>query len=157
METFVVPRRKVPARVRLADSTALEGSLYAPVAGSLGRPGRMVDRLNDAAERYLPLALHDRHVLVHKSRIVAVELSESDGGIGQSSSAYARELRLRVALLDGSTVQGRTYAEMPPSRARVLDFLNATVPRFIPLLRDDGVVIVNGDYIVAVSEDLGNR
>lgn len=149
----MVPRRKVRARVRLADSTVYEGALYAPVETVDGRPGRVVDRLNEPNEKYLPLALEDRHLLVNKAGIVTVELRVKEGDTEQDASDDGRELHLQLQLSDGSTLSGRTYAEMPPASGRVLDFMNATAPKFITLLLDDQVLIVNEGYIVAICED----
>ena len=51
-----VPRRRVPVQVQMADRTLLSGELYADVKSLDGTPGRVLDRLNDSAETFLPLA-----------------------------------------------------------------------------------------------------
>ena len=152
MKSMVVPRRRVRARVRLADSV-YEGALYAPVEEPGGGPGRLSDRLNESQEKYIPLALENRHVLLRKASIVVVELGEEEREIEQQVTRAARELHLRFRLSDGTTLRGRTHAEMPPESARVLDFMNERAPRFITLLRDGQVLILNERHVTAVSEE----
>ena len=64
----------VAVRVTLENGRTVEGGLYVPAIGPDGQPGRLLDRLNDEAEQFLPLA--GRHeTLLNKSAIVSVQLA----------------------------------------------------------------------------------
>ena len=72
MEIFRTPQRMVPVRVLLEDGQKLEGGFYVPATGPDGNPGRLLDRLNDASEEFLPLAGR-YETLLNKACIVTVE------------------------------------------------------------------------------------
>ncbi len=153
---LVVPKRKVPARIRLADSTILDGFLYAALEGRRGTPETVADRLNDSTEKYLPFALKDRHLLLNKARIVTVRTVSTERRNEESSIAETgerREFRLKLTLSDGTIVVGSAHAPMPDDHARPLDYLNNRAPRFIDLVIDEEVFLVNSDYVVAVTEE----
>ncbi len=149
---LVVQRRKIPARVRLADSTSLDGALYTAVEGRRGAPESLADRLNDTTERYLPFALEDRHLLLNKAHIVVVELPEAVRGSEEAPSEDTKEFRLMLRLADRTTAVGTTRVTLPPERTRALDYLNTRAARFIDLLIDERIFLVNRDYVVAVTE-----
>ena len=153
--TQVVPKRKVRARVRLANSRGLDGFLYAAVAGARGEPETLADRLNDSTEKYLPFALEDRHVLLNKSCIVALEVPRSElpePGEAQAEDREVTEFRLRFDLSDGTSISGVVAAEMPFDRERPLDFLNLRAARFLGVKAGDGAILINGDFVVSVTE-----
>jgi len=147
----LVPKRKVPARVRLADAAVLKGALYVAMRGSGGKPETVAMRLNDWTEKFLPFALEDRHLLLKKSCIVTIELANTERGSEELAQEGGKEFRLKLGLLDGTSVSGKALGEVPPGRTRALDYLNGA-PRFIDLMIDETVVLVNGNYVVAVSD-----
>ena len=150
---FLIQRRKVAARVRLADSSVLEGALYAAIEGRRGAPETLTDRLNDTTERYLPFALEDRHLLLNKAHIIAVHLTDEDQAqVEGPPSEQSKEFHLMLRLSDRTTVMGTTHATLPADHSRALDYLNDRAARFIDIVIDDHVFLVNRDYVVAVTE-----
>jgi len=154
---LVVPKRKVPALVRLANSTILEGFLYLGVAGRRGTPESVADRLNDSTEKYIPFATNDRHLFMNKSFVVSAKIALAEGGIGErqpSQEGERQEFRLRFHFLDGTAVTGVAAAAMPYGRERALDFLNLRAARFVDVLEEDHILLVNMDFVVAINEIL---
>lgn len=153
MKAFRTPRRVVPVRVLLEDGRKWEGGLYAPAAGPDGNPGRLIDRLNDDAEEFLPLAGRYQ-TLLNKSRIVTIELATGEEQAECIESEAARGQQVKITLTCGVTLAGRIRYLMPEGRGRLLDYLNAA-PRFIPLIGESRVSLVHRRFVVSVQELTG--
>ena len=135
MDTLRIPQRMVPVRVLLTDSQAVEGGLYVPAIGPNGRPGRLLNRLNNDAEQCVSLAGR-YETLLSKSSIVHVQLASGHGRAEGIEDTLAREHL------------------MPEESARLLDYLNAA-PHFIPVIGAHRVTVVNRRFIVSVQELTG--
>jgi hypothetical protein len=148
MDVYRIPRRAVSVRLLLDDGRILEGRLYAAAGDGDDYEG-VVARLNDPEEDFVPLAVGNDRFLLQKAGIVTAELldrPDSPDPVG------ARVVAARLSLMGGTALLGHLRVEMPPERARVLDYLNAA-PRFIPLWSDRGVVLVQRRAIVTVRAD----
>jgi hypothetical protein len=63
-----------------------------------------------------------------------------------------KTLHCQVSLMDGSLIEGVVRYPLPPSHARLYDYLNLSKERFSKLYLEDGsVCLVNKAYIVCVS------
>lgn len=61
-------------------------------------------------------------------------------------------LRCQLSMMDGSLIEGTVQQQLPPSRARLYDYLNMANERFAKLYMEDGYAcLVNKSYIVCVS------
>jgi hypothetical protein len=148
-----IPRRRVPVSVRLNDNSVVSGELYAEVKGSDGAPGRVLDRLNDPLETYLPLAANDRHILLNKSGIATVRLAIEEGGALSRGQTSDRELRVSIILSSGERLDGRIRASLE-NHARLLDYLNSTKQMFFAIEDDNEATLINGGCILSVTEQL---
>ena len=145
-----VAKRRVTVQVTLADRSMLDGALYAEPERLDGTRASLLDRLGDVRERFLPLAASDRHVLLHKDRILRIVLPA--GELEPPRAAGARELGCELKLSDGAIVSGRFVAILSPA-ARMLDYLNGISAEFVPLYHPSGeVTLVHVRSIVAVTE-----
>lgn len=153
MDMLRIPQRMVPVRVLLADSQTVEGGLYVPAIGPDGRPGRLLDRLNDDAEEFVPLAGR-YETLLSKSAIVCVQLASGQERVEGIEDTLAREQQIRAVLSRGHPVEGWVRYLMPEEKARLLDYLNVAPP-FIPLIGVHRVTVVNRRFIVSVQELTG--
>ncbi len=153
MEIYRTPQRMVPVRVLLEDGRRLQGGFYVPATGLDGNPGRLLDRLNDASEKFLPLA-GKHETLLNKAWIVAVVLASGHQQAEVIESEIAREQRVRMALAQGKTVEGWLRFLMPEERGRLLDYLNEAPP-FIPVIGEQRVTLVHRRFIQSVQELTG--
>jgi len=152
MSELAVPKRKVRVRVRLMNRSMLDGQIYVATKTSRGTSEQVVDRLNDIAERFLPFAMENRHILLNKANIITVEVS---GPAAEGEKPYTTGLDyfdLEFWAPDGGEVPGRAYALVEPAHSRALDVMNRTTARFVSLVQEDRVVIVNLSYVVAILE-----
>ncbi len=148
MDVYRIPRRTVLVRLLLDDGRSLEGGLYA-AAGGGDDYERVLARLNDPEEDFVPLAVGDDRFLLQKAGIVTAELLDPPD---PRDPVGVRVVAARLSLMGGTAVLGRLRVEMPPERARVLDYLNAA-PRFVPVWNERGVVLVQRRAIVSVRAD----
>lgn len=148
---YQVPRREVPARVLLDDGRILDCVVFTAVAAPGGGPQHVLDRLNDLDEEFLPVACGGDRFLLNKSGIMTVQITEP-GELEGLGSAPGRQATVRLSLTGGISLVGRFRISLPPERSRVLDFLNRAA-RFVPLVGENRVTLVQRRYIVSVRSE----
>lgn len=149
---FHVPQQTVAVRVLLEDGSMIDGELYAPSVGADSDSQRLLDRLNDDAERFVPLARNDDNCLLQKAWVVWVQLNEAvDPSEPPSEPAGGLVHRLRLTLANGRTLSGAVSYVMRPERSRVLDFLNAT-PAFFAVRDGERITLVNRAFVQQVRD-----
>jgi len=152
MDTLRVPKRAVEVRLLLEGGESLEGELYVPPTGPYGGPGRLIDRLNDEAEAFMPLVSGGLHThLVSKTRILTLEIAAGQEDHEPIDTFASRELDVTVDAIGGLTLSGRLVFVMPPGQRRTLDFLNAA-PSFISLANEDKTTLIRRSGIISVRE-----
>lgn len=150
MKQFQVPQVEMTVRILVRGGREIEGGLFYAPSRPGGAPGHLGDRLNDP-EEFLPVAAGTGSRLLNKECILTVSLGA--GHLDElPEDAAAEHVRVRLALVDGSIVDGRLVYAMPPGQSRVLDYLNSG-PRFVPVEHHGGVTMVNRTAIVEVAGD----
>ena len=148
MDAYRIPRRAIPVRLLLDDGRRLEGELYISLGEGSDYEG-VLHRLNDPTEDFVPLAVGDDRFLLQKAGIVTAEMVEA---VEIPEEPGVRAVRARLSLMGGTALLGQLRVEMPPERARVLDYLNAA-PRFVPVWGPSGVTLVQRRAIVSIRAD----
>jgi hypothetical protein len=148
MDLYKVPKTETEVRILLDDGRTIDGSIFTSVTGPHGGPETILERLTDASEEFVPLACGADRLLLNKSGIILLQcpldaLASADLGQG------AKEVPVRISLAGGTSLVGRLAIRMPPERARVLDYLNSA-PRFVPLLGEQQITLVQKHFIVTV-------
>lgn len=88
----------------------------------------------------------------NKRAIVRVEYQEEERGEEESVQESVTTLRCRFVMMDGSLIEGTVRHPLPPSHARLYDYLNMANGHFVQLYLDNGsVCLVQKSYIVSVS------
>jgi hypothetical protein len=113
------------------------------------RSGRelIIDVLN-SQRSFIPLedVLKDEILMIGKNRFMEVELSERDL---LPETLSGREIPVQIELINGDTIEGSFFTDLPPDKLRLSDYLNHT-PQFIYLCREHNDVILNKDYILSL-------
>lgn len=154
-EMFRVPQRQVKVRVKLEGGQDLTGLMYVPVMGETGGPGRLLDRLNENADAFLPLTVGNKTHLINARRVVLVRVEDKgeeqvEQKIEESQADYSRQLQVRMRLATGEVITGILAYLRPKGQERLLDYLN-TERRFLPL-HVDRLVYVNRLQMVSIFE-----
>lgn len=151
MESFRVPQRKVKVRVKLTGGQDLNGVMYVPTYGPSGTPGRLLNRLNQDDEMFIPLTVGSATHLVQRGQILLVRLDdevEEDAEEAIAEDEAYRHLEVRFRLTSGDVFTGSLFYMMPREQERLQDYLNLERRRFIPL-HVDRLVYVNRFAIVS--------
>jgi len=138
--------QRVPAEVVLAGGAVLGGDLH--LATRLTYPADVESPLEmlNRADPFFALTLHAGGVaFLSKAQVVVVSCRENSESDPARASA-AKLVALDVELTDGSQFRGRSSFELPPSRARALDYMN--IPGgFFTLHTDDVTRYINKSLV----------
>jgi hypothetical protein len=151
MDEFRVPRREQSVRVVLDDGRSIEADMFAALTGPDGRPGRILDRLNDSAEAFLPVRSGEDRLLLNKSGMVTIQVEGTAEEVMGPEHAAGREVPVRIGMAGGAGLVGRLLIVMPLERSRVVDYLN-DVQEFFPLIGEGQVTLVQKRFVVSVRE-----
>lgn len=133
----------VRAEVAMADGRALEGDLHLLSRTSYPPgPETPLDMLN-RAEPFFALTLRAGGVaFVSKSQVIMVSCGRQHPLTDPDRVSAAKVVDLEVTLHTGQELRGCATIELPPSRARALDFLNGD-GSFFPLSNGDETRYLN--------------
>jgi hypothetical protein len=149
---FWIHRRRVKTRIRLADENLIDGEMYANVERVGGEPGRLVDRLNNMSEKFIPVAVAGRHILLNKATITMLEIDNGRFEIEDLDKPDAREISVLITFSERRSVSGTFFTCLPQTHRRTLDYLNLSRCQFLALYCNGRAVLVNVDRIQHGSE-----
>ncbi len=92
---------------------------------------------------------------MNKSGVVTVDVLEPERELDLLDLEARREVAVRLSLTGGLSLLGRFPMIVPPERSRVMDFLNSA-PRFVVLLGENKLTLVQRNYIVSVRTATGS-
>jgi len=140
---------RVRAEVLVTGGRSLIGFLHLqPLALFHSGPETPEDALN-REEAFFPLTSENQTIFLAKSQVIAVTVSTVPVRDPDRVEA-ARTLGMQVELSDGSEFVGAVTSELPPDRARVLDFLNHATG-FFCLVDQDAMRFVNRTHVRLVT------
>jgi hypothetical protein len=145
MEELRVPRAEIEARILLEDGYEIAGRVFIPEVGPSGA-ARLVDRLSDPLEPFLPVSTPHGPLLVNILRILTVRVQDDPSDDDVSSLTVER---IHLRLVGGATILGKIRYAMPPERSRLLDYLNAG-SGFVKIETDHGTVLVQRRLITSI-------
>ena len=134
---------RVPALVALSEGVILEGELHLLTRPAYPPgPETPLDMLN-RTDPFFALTLPDGQVIfVAKAQVAVVDCREPPALDDPDRRSAAKLLALEVVLDGGAEYRGRATVELPPGRARALDYVNAP-GGFFTLLADDATHYFN--------------
>jgi hypothetical protein len=139
--------QRVPARVVLAEGVVLAGELH------------LLARTTNPSDTESPLEMLNREdpffaltqpeggvAFVSKAQVSVVSCQDHKPLDDPDRASAAKLVALAVQLMDGVEYRGRSAFELPPSRARALDYVNAP-GRFFTLWTDDLTQYINKSLV----------
>ena len=142
---------RMPARVTLAEGMVIQGELHlqprVPFHEGAELPVEMLNRSD--AFFVMSLAAGDV-VFVAKDQVAMLAHREHETGLDTDPErqSVARIFAFEVMMVGGQEYRGMVASELPPTRARALDFLNAP-ERFFALHTNDGILCLNRRFVRA--------
>jgi hypothetical protein len=141
---------RVRAEVLVTGGRTLDGFIHLqPLASSHSGPETPEDALN-RNELFLPITSDNRSIFVAKSQVLAVTVRTVLETDDVDRVEAARTLGMQVELSDGTGFVGAVTSELPPDRARVLDFLNHA-GGFFCLVDQDAMRFINRLHVRLVT------
>jgi hypothetical protein len=146
--TMKVDKYKRQATLRVSTGGNLDVNFFLNYS-SEERPSRelIIDVLN-SQRSFIPLedVLKDEILMIGKNRFMEVELLERDL---LPEILEGHEIPVQIELINGDTLEGSFFTDLPADKLRLSDYLNHT-PQFIYLCRKQNDVILNKDYILSL-------
>jgi hypothetical protein len=119
--------QRVAAEVVLADGVVLEGDLHLATRTAYHADAESPLEMLNRAEPFFALTLQQGEVaFVSKAQVAVVSCRDQSPLNDPERASAARLVALEVALATGAEYRGRSTFELPPSRARALDYVNAS-------------------------------
>ncbi len=89
--------------------------------------------------------------------VIRLEYEATEDDETADVDASNNPMRCHLQLMDGSSIDGSIRESLPPTHARLLDYLNRNNEAFIKVYMDDGLIyLINKSYINHVHvSDLG--
>ena len=146
---YRIEKIRRPLTVMLRDGSRLEGDVFLrPMSRFRARPEDASEMLNDP-EPFFALVRNGEAMLVAKDNVSCAETSVAED---EELEIAALGVPVEVTLTDGSTRLGSIFLETRVDRPRLIDFLNAYAPRFLPVVDAQQVLLVNTKTIAHVRE-----
>jgi hypothetical protein len=118
--------QRVTAEVVLADGAVLEGDLHLAARSTVPLDTESPLEMLNRAEPFFALTLGQGEVaFVSKAQVAVVSCRDQLPLTDPARASAARLVTLEVAVATGAEYRGRSTFELPPSRARALDYVNA--------------------------------
>jgi hypothetical protein len=123
--------QRVAAEVVLADGVVLEGDLHLATRTAYPPDTESPLEMLNRADPFFALTLQQGEVaFVSKAQVAVVSCRDQMPLSDPARASAARLVALEVGLASGAEYRGRSTFELPPSRARALDYINAPGPFF---------------------------
>jgi hypothetical protein len=117
-------------------------------------PERLSDLLDGESE-FIPAvdASPDAVFFLNSTSVAVARVAASVEGDDVGQHTIPTEHEVEITLVGGVKLRGLVAYVMPPDRSRLTDYLNSE-PRFIKLIEQEGVALVNKQHVTLV-EALG--
>lgn len=150
MSTWPGTRRQ-RADIYLTGHRQIAGDIYLLLAAETHNgPESPLDLMNRDEAFFVVMQDGERPVILAKSQVLYLRLPPQPAIDDPVRESAAGHLRLDLELSDGTAVEGLVAFELPPSRPRMLDFLNL-VPGFFAMETAGATVLLNKSHIRTVS------
>lgn len=150
MSSWIATAR-VPAEVVLAEGMHYSGDVH--VQNSVPHrhgPETALEMLN-RRQAVFPVSLSDGGVVfLAKAQVAVLSCEPPDIAVDPERASVATRVHLRVIMVGGAEFTGWAQGELPPSRARALDFLNGP-DEFFSLQTDGTMRCLHRTFVRAVT------
>jgi hypothetical protein len=141
---------RIPAEIVLAEGIHVDGELH--LQGRVGQhdgPETPLEMLN-RPDFFFPVSLPDGKVaFAAKAQVALVVCGAGIGMTDPERMGAAKTVNLEVGMAGGAEYRGWVTIELPPSRARALDFLNGAGLFFV-LRSADFTWLINRTHVRAI-------
>lgn len=138
---------RIPADISLAEQWRLMGELH--VQGRVAHhdgPETPLEMLN-RPDNFFPVTLDNGKIaFVAKAQVSVVACAPQVGQGDPERASAAKTIALEIVMAGGTEFRGWATLELPPTRARTLDYLNAG-GLFFSLQGEDATRFINRTFV----------
>jgi hypothetical protein len=150
MMTDWASTNRLPARVTLAEGLLIQGEVHLqPRVAWRDGPETPLELLNRGEAFFVMSLPKGEVVFVSKEQVAVLAYPNVAPFDDPERKQAARTISLEIMMVGGGEHRGIAVSELPPTRARALDFLNAP-ERFFQLVTDTGTLCINRRFVRAV-------
>lgn len=150
MMTNWASTNRLTSRVTLAEGLVIQGDVHLqPLVALHDGPETPVELLNRGEAFFVMSLPNGEVVFVSKEQVAVLACAKVVTFEDEGRKVAARMIPLLIMMVGGAEHRGIAVSELPPTRARALDFLNAP-DRFFQLLTDEGTLCINRRFVRAV-------
>lgn len=149
MQHLAVEKRMVPVTMRCRDQQVIKGELFLSLMAK-NHTGRetVLDFMNEPEEFFVlkvPAAASVN--IINKARIMDISVSlELELAEVDMEAMGIKEEPMTIVFNDNFKLTGKSFIDLPPEKARAIDFLNQA-QRFFLLVTDSAAHIINRRHI----------
>ena len=146
MSDYRIEKVRHHVELLLGSGIQVEGDIFLQsFARFRAGPEEPLDVLNDSAPFLPVLRASDDLLLVQKSQItiVATDLPRGE----DPAEAGTIGMHVEITFINGETRTGSVFPELRADRPRLIDFLNNTPLRFLPLFTADQLLLFSTAHI----------
>jgi hypothetical protein len=139
--------QRVQAKVLLAEGVVLAGELHLLARATYPLDTESPLEMLNREDPFFALTQPEGGVtFVSKAQVSVVSCQDQQAVDDPDRASAAKLVELAVQLMDGVEYRGRSTFELPPARARALDYVNAP-GRFFTLRTDDITQYINKSLV----------
>lgn len=151
-QPFKIPKVAVPVVLHMAPVDEIHGEIFLDFASSQGYSVQhLLDYFNSQAP-FFPIRTSSNSVLVSKNSLIWIEVPRLLQEFQEETSvmlAERREVLIHTDQID--EMKATIILDLPEPYGRTLDLLNKK-ERFIVIIRNESVVILNLDHVTKILE-----
>lgn len=148
MEGFKIQRVKAKATVFFPNGEPLEGSFFVSPISELHEGEQSIAELLEEGRSYIPFENDEGELLLLPVQAIERITTQKPPAISCQASphgpSFGEKALVRVTLLSSKTLEGSIPFDMPPSHARISDFLNRGTKFFTMMIKGEPNLINHG-------------
>lgn len=131
----------------LSDGAKIEGTVYLRLYQSHHTGAQKVGELLNDEQRFIPVKMSDKALLLNKKHIVAASVAAAEEA--DDLMRLGKQYNLTFVTTLGLRFPGEIFVNMPEASSRVKDYLNQGTP-FLTLIQSESILYINQRFVLSV-------
>lgn len=152
LNDFRIEKSRLPVVLMTVEGQRISGDLFVQASARNKLGHETPHDILNAPESFFPIAtMKGRTLLLAKDEVRELFVARED--VDDQEWEFGTPAEVDVVMRGGSRHVGTILLQQASGRQRVLDHLNRFQDRFLPLYKDDGIVLLNRACIAHVCHE----